>query len=78
MDLRTKSDYFPVQHYLIGFYNRDGVYLLRGTNLSRNIIQRNLSLQMVKHKDIKLQINILNNVLFGVIFYLRPSHGSGG
>jgi hypothetical protein len=24
VDLRTNSDYFPVQHYLIGFYNRDG------------------------------------------------------
>jgi hypothetical protein len=25
VDLRTNSDYFTVQHYLIGFYNRDGV-----------------------------------------------------
>jgi hypothetical protein len=24
------SDYFPIQHKLIGFYNRDGVCLLRG------------------------------------------------
>jgi hypothetical protein len=31
VDLRTNSDYFTVQHYLTGFYNRDGVYLLRGT-----------------------------------------------
>ena len=30
MDLRTKSDYFPTQHWLTGLYNRDGVCLLRG------------------------------------------------
>jgi hypothetical protein len=23
VDLRTNSDYFPIQHLLIGFYNRD-------------------------------------------------------
>ena len=33
VDLRTNSDYFPMQHKLVGFYNRDGVCLLRGTNL---------------------------------------------
>jgi len=27
VDLRTNSDYFPVQHWLTGLYNRDGVYL---------------------------------------------------
>jgi len=32
MAVRTNSDYFLVQHYLIGFYNRDGECLLRGTN----------------------------------------------
>ena len=32
VDLRTNSDYFPIQHYLIDFYNRDGVRLLRGTD----------------------------------------------
>jgi len=31
VDLRTNSDYFPLHHYLTGFYNRDGVCLLRGT-----------------------------------------------
>jgi hypothetical protein len=30
--LRTNSDYFPIQHELFGFYNRDGVCLLRGTD----------------------------------------------
>jgi len=29
--LRTNSDYFTVQHWLVGFYNWDGVCLLRGT-----------------------------------------------
>ena len=32
-DLRTKSDYFPIQQKLTDFYNRDGVCLLRGTGL---------------------------------------------
>jgi hypothetical protein len=31
VDLRTNSDYFTIQHKLTGFYNRDGVCLLRGT-----------------------------------------------
>jgi len=33
VDLRTNSDYFPIQHKLFGFYNRDGVCLLCGTDL---------------------------------------------
>ena len=32
IDLRTNSDYFHIQHYLIGFYNRKCVCLLRGTD----------------------------------------------
>jgi hypothetical protein len=32
VDLRTNSDYFTVQHQLIGFYNRDVACLLRGTH----------------------------------------------
>jgi hypothetical protein len=31
VDLRTNSDYFAVQHWLVGFYNWDGVCLLRVT-----------------------------------------------
>jgi len=31
VDLRTSSDYFPIQHQLVGFCNRDGECLLRGT-----------------------------------------------
>jgi len=31
-DLRTNSDYFHVHHWLIGFYNRVGACLLRGTD----------------------------------------------
>jgi hypothetical protein len=33
VDLRINSDYFPIQHQLFGFYNGDGVCLLRGTDL---------------------------------------------
>ena len=32
VDLRTNSDYFTIQHGLVGFYNWDGVGLLRGTD----------------------------------------------
>jgi len=32
VELRTNSDYFPIQQKLAGFYNRDGVCLLRGTD----------------------------------------------
>jgi len=31
-DIRTNSDYFPIQHKLTGFYNRAEVCLLRGTD----------------------------------------------
>jgi len=31
VDLRTNSDYFTVQHWLVGLYNWEGVCLLRGT-----------------------------------------------
>jgi len=34
VDLKTNIDYFPTQHSLTGFYNGDGVCLLRGTNWS--------------------------------------------
>jgi hypothetical protein len=33
VDLRTNSDYFPIQHILPGSYNRDGECLLCGTDL---------------------------------------------
>jgi hypothetical protein len=32
VDLRTNSDYFPIQNELVGFYNEYGVCLLRGTS----------------------------------------------
>ena len=32
VNLTINSDYFPIQHWLTGFYNRDGVCLLRGTD----------------------------------------------
>jgi hypothetical protein len=32
MDLRTNGDYFPIQHKLTGFYNRDGECLLCDTS----------------------------------------------
>jgi len=32
VDLRTNSDYFHIQQQLTGFYNRDGVCVLRGTD----------------------------------------------
>ena len=38
VDLRTNSDYCSIQHKLVGFYNRDGECLLRGTDWVLNII----------------------------------------
>jgi len=35
VDMRTNSDYFPVQHWLTDFYNREDECLLRGTGLIR-------------------------------------------
>ena len=32
VDLRTNSDYFPIQHKITGFYNQDGECLLHGTD----------------------------------------------
>ena len=32
VNMRTNSDYFPIHHKLIGFYNRDAKCLLRGTD----------------------------------------------
>jgi hypothetical protein len=32
VDMRTNSDYFPIQHSLTDCYNRDGVCLPRGTD----------------------------------------------
>jgi len=29
VDLRTNSDYFPIQHWLTGLYSRDGVFTAR-------------------------------------------------
>jgi hypothetical protein len=32
MDLRNKRNFSPIHHKAIGFYNREGVCSLRGTN----------------------------------------------
>jgi len=32
MVLRTNGNYLPARHRLVGFYNRDGECLLRGTS----------------------------------------------
>jgi len=47
MDLRMKSDYCPIQQYLLGFYNRDGVRLLRGTGCVFKYVQVHRSLHSV-------------------------------
>ena len=59
MDLRINSDYFPVQHLLIGFYNRDGVCLLRGANWVFK-----LSLQMVSQTEFLCSFNYTVVCLF--------------
>ena len=53
VDLRTNSDYFPIQHKLTGFYNRDSVYCAVRTGslylLQVNLIQ--LTLKISNHKS---------------------------
>jgi hypothetical protein len=41
VDLKTNSNYFPIQLYLNGLYNLDGMCLLRDTDWSLYIIQLN-------------------------------------
>ena len=43
MDIRTNSDYFPIQHFPTGFYNRGGVCLLRGKDWVIYVFQINFS-----------------------------------
>jgi hypothetical protein len=50
VDLRTNSDYFTVQHWLVGFYNRDAVCLLRGTDW----INPDVQFQLITNDDPKL------------------------
>jgi len=45
LDLRTNNDYFPIQRQLVGFHNRDGECLQRGTNWSSNQTNYFLSLK---------------------------------
>jgi hypothetical protein len=68
VDLRTNSDYFPIQHYITGFYNRDGVCLLCGTDWvfkhnSRCLINRRCV--FIVRYELSLQILfILTRVLY--------------
>jgi hypothetical protein len=43
VDIRTDSDFCFVQHKLIGFYNRGGKFLLRGTNWVFNPLKAELN-----------------------------------
>jgi len=45
MDLRINNDYFSIQHYLTGFYNRDGDVYLAVQAQSLITVQVKLSLQ---------------------------------
>ena len=58
VDLITNSDYFTVQHWLIGFYNWDGLCLLRGTDW--HIFQVNFSFITA---GIAIRYRILNVLL---------------
>ena len=56
VDLRTNSDYFTVQHQLTGFYNRDGVCLLRRTYwvLKFNLSQRSVERFTVRRSGVRM------------------------
>ena len=57
VDLRTNSDYFPIQHYLTGSYNPDGEFLLRGTDRLSNCNSAHTALHahatVTKHQTAK-------------------------
>ena len=58
--LRTNSDLCHLQHKLIGFYNRDGKCLLRGTDW----VFKYSSLRFV-FKGLTLSVNQINCEIFG-------------
>jgi len=47
VDLRTNSDYFPIEHRLAGLYKRDAVCLLRGTDWCSHTLQTNASVSLL-------------------------------
>jgi len=60
-EIVTKIPYFPSQHLVIGFYNRDGLCLLRGANLVfiHNVV--NNSFHSVNHEvNFTFMLNIFN------------------
>ena len=68
--LRTNSDLYHLQHKLIGFYNRDGKCLLRGTNwvfksVSYTFVLKRLSevVTSVSFRDLNLLIWVLCSLL---------------
>jgi len=60
-ELVTKSIYFPSQYLVIGFYNREGVCLLRCANLVFIYNVVNNSLHRVNHNvNFTFMLNIFN------------------
>ena len=52
VDLRTNSDYFTVQHWMVGFYNHDGVFTARYELSLQTQFRLNFSFQRVIPRDI--------------------------
>jgi len=71
VDLRTNSDYFPIQHKLTGFYNRDVVCLLRGTDW---VFKRDGYSSVLTGWTSNLHKNTKNiSELWRLLIYLRSS-----
>jgi len=63
VDLRTNSDYFPIQHWVARLYNRDGVYCAVRT-VFVYVIQVNISLSRVKRTGDFPYLATISNALF--------------
>ena len=79
VDLRTNSDYFTVLHLLVGFYNRDGVCLLRGTFYSlRSAHTMYLCVLCGSQNKQRLLVGFYNRdgvcLLRGTFYILRSAH----
>jgi len=70
VDLRTISDYFTVQHWLVGFYNWEGVCLLRGTDWVFIYIKFKLMVSRCdcSEADIHFPVEVSYRMLYWVSF----------
>jgi hypothetical protein len=59
VDLRTNSDYVPIELQVIGFFNQERGCLLCSTNLILNMFQVTVIFQRVKYSPVDYANNAL-------------------